>query len=117
MMDATHVEYKLQKDSIILFGKIILHVSFEESKTKFFSSNLQKAANKSVLKCYNRNIRERCEICSKLTIKMLEQRQWHRYRVFTVKFIHISHPFYCFYYDFKQTNVYWDIAKLTEVNL
>ena len=37
------------------------------------------------------NTRTRCEICSKLTIKTLEQRQWHRSDVFNVNFEPISH--------------------------
>ena len=32
-----------------------------------------------------------CEICSKLTIKTPEQRQWRRSGVFIVNFEHISH--------------------------
>ena len=37
------------------------------------------------------NTSTRCEICSKLTIKTLEQRQWHRSGVFNVNFEPISH--------------------------
>ena len=37
--------------------------------------------------------RKMCEICSKLAIKTLEQRQWHRSGVFLVNFGHISHLF------------------------
>ena len=32
-----------------------------------------------------------CEICSKLTIKTPEQRQWHSSSVFIVNFEHILH--------------------------
>ena len=32
-----------------------------------------------------------CEICSKLTIKTLERRQWRRFGDFIVNFEHISH--------------------------
>ena len=42
-------------------------------------------------KVNNRNIRASCEICSKLTIKTPERRQWGRSGVFTVNFEHISH--------------------------
>ena len=38
-----------------------------------------------------RNIRKRCEMCSKLTIKTPKPRQWHRSGVFIVNFEHISH--------------------------
>ena len=43
------------------------------------------------LKVNNRNTRTRCEICSKLTIKAPEPRQWRRSGVFTVNFERISH--------------------------
>ena len=39
----------------------------------------------------NRSTRTRCEICSKLTIKAPEQRQWRRSGVFIGNFEHISH--------------------------
>ena len=44
-----------------------------------------------LLKVNNRNTRTRCEICSKLTIKTPERRQWRRSVVFIVNFEHISH--------------------------
>ena len=39
----------------------------------------------------NRNTRLKCEICSKLTIKTPERRQWRSSGVFIVNFEHISH--------------------------
>ena len=44
-----------------------------------------------LLKVNKRNTRTRCEICSKLTIKILERRQWRRSGIFIVNFEHISH--------------------------
>ena len=44
-------------------------------------------------KVNNRNIRARCEIYSKLTIKTPEQRHWRRSGVFIVNCEHISHFF------------------------
>ena len=44
-----------------------------------------------MFKVNTRNTRIRCEICSKLTIKILEQRQLRRFAVFIVKFEHISY--------------------------
>ena len=38
-----------------------------------------------------RNTRTRCEICSKLTIKTPERRQWRLSDIFIVKFEYISH--------------------------
>ena len=38
-----------------------------------------------------RNTRTSCEMCSKLTIKISERRQWQRSGIFIVNFEHISH--------------------------
>ena len=43
-----------------------------------------------LFKVNNRNTRKRCEICSKLTIKILERRHSS---IFIVNFEHISHLF------------------------
>ena len=48
-------------------------------------------AGNYMFKVNNRNTRTRCEICSKLTIKTPERRQWRRSGVFIVNFEHISH--------------------------
>ena len=53
--------------------------------------NSYPAGTISLLKVNNRNTRTRCEICSKLTIKTPEQRQWHCSGVFPVDLEHISH--------------------------
>ena len=42
-------------------------------------------------KVNNRNTRTRCEVCSKLTIKIPEPRQWRLSGIFIVNFEHISH--------------------------
>ena len=42
-----------------------------------------------MLKVNKRNARTRCEICSKLTIKTPDRRQWRRSGVFIFKFEHI----------------------------
>ena len=44
-----------------------------------------------LLKVSNRNTRKKCEICSKLTIKTPEWRQWRPSGVFIIKFEHTSH--------------------------
>ena len=44
-----------------------------------------------MFKVNNRNTRARCEICSKLIIKIPERRQWRRSGIFIVNFEHISH--------------------------
>ena len=43
------------------------------------------------LKVNNRDSRKRCEICSKLTIKTLGEREWRLSGVFIVNYKHISH--------------------------
>ena len=44
----------------------------------------------------NRNTRKRCEICSKLTVKTPEWRQWRRSGVFIVNFKHVVDLFLVF---------------------
>ena len=50
---------------------------------------LSNSAGIYLLKVSNRNTRTRCEICSKLTIKTPERRQWRRSGVVIVNFEHI----------------------------
>ena len=66
------------------------------SKTNIFSFE-HNPDSIYLLKVNNRNIRKRCDICSKLTIKTPERRLWRRSGVFIVNFEHISHLFYYFY--------------------
>ena len=47
--------------------------------------------SKEILSGNNRNIRERCEIYSKLTIKTPGRRQWRCFSVFIVNFEYILH--------------------------
>ena len=54
-------------------------------KSQIFSAGIY------LFKYNNRNTRTRCEICSKLTIKTPERRQWRRSGIFIVNFEHISH--------------------------
>ena len=49
-------------------------------------------ANIYLFKVNNRNTRKTCEICSKLTLKTPERRQWHS-GLFIVNFEHISRLF------------------------
>ena len=44
-----------------------------------------------MFKVNNRDIRVRCKICLKLTIKSPERRHWRRSGVFIANFEHISH--------------------------
>ena len=44
-----------------------------------------------MFKVNNRSARTRCEICSKLTMKIPERQDWRRSGIFIVNFGHISH--------------------------
>ena len=44
-----------------------------------------------LFKVNNRGTRLRCKICSELTIKTPERRQWRRSGIFIVNFEHIPH--------------------------
>ena len=48
-------------------------------------------AGNYMFKVSNRNTKPRCEVCSELTIKTPERRQWLRSGVFIINFEHISH--------------------------
>ena len=48
-------------------------------------------ADSYFFKVNNWNTKIICEICSKITVKMRERRQWSRSGVFIVNFEHISH--------------------------
>ena len=81
--------------------KLSIFTFYLESKTKFWWNSISIQYHKLVswflcpaviyvLKANYKNTRARCEICSKLTIKTPEQRQWCRSGVFVVNFEHIS---------------------------
>ena len=61
-------------------------------------------------KVNNRNTRTRCEICSKLTIKIPERRQWRRSGIFVVNFEHISPYSSVPIVNFEHVIVGWDIS-------
>ena len=48
-------------------------------------------AGNYIFKVNNRNTKTKCEICSKLTIKIPERRHWRRSGIFIVNFEHISY--------------------------
>ena len=53
-------------------------------------------AGNYMFKFNNKNTRTRCEICSKLTIKIPERRHWHRFGIFIVNFEHFEHILHLF---------------------
>ena len=62
-----------------------------------------------MFKVNNRNNRTRCDICSKLRIKIPEQRQWRPFAVCIVNFEFFSHLVLVF--NFEQVNAGWERAQ------
>ena len=75
--------------TIAWFVAIVFYNSFF-SNLKIPLGKQRVPAGNYKFKVNNRNIRTRCEICSKLTIKIPERRQWRRSGIFIVNFEHIS---------------------------
>ena len=79
-------------------------------------------ANIYLFKVINRNARKRCEICSKLTIKTPERRQWRRSSIF-INFEHITHLLLSVsIVDFEQVNAssvssHWNIFLYNPLTL
>ena len=61
-------------------------------------------ANKYLFKFNNGKTIKRCEICSKLTLKIPQRPYWCRFGVFIADFEHISHLFLVFQLLFEQVN-------------
>ena len=80
--------------------KISRHRKLEEHKWFYDHFKWRKfckcPANIYLLKINNRSTKKRSEICSKLTIKTSERRQWRRSGIFIVNFEYISHLFLVF---------------------
>ena len=60
-----------------------------------------------MFKVNNRNTRIRCEVCSKLTIKIPERPHWRLSGIFIVNFEHISHLASVSIVNFEQVNAGW----------
>ena len=66
-------------------------------------------AGNYMFKVSNGNTRQRCEICSKLTIKPPKRCHWRRFGGFIVNFEHISHLCSSVsIVNFEQANAGWD---------
>ena len=76
-------QYQISKSVILIVSLMVI--------TSFLLFLHQFPVGIYLLKVNIRNTRTRCEICSKLTIKMPERRHWRHYGVFIVNFEHISH--------------------------
>ena len=80
---------------LFLIKKIVCHLIFFliNDLIIYRTSNKQPEVITQIylLKVNNRNSRTKCEICSKLSIMLLERRHWRRLGDFNVNFGHISH--------------------------
>ena len=78
-----------------------------------------------MVKINNRNTKTRCEICSKLIIKIPERRHWRRSGVFVnfgrrsgifiVNFEHILHLVLVFFINFEHVITDWDAWSIVFV--
>ena len=68
----------------MLILKLISNVTIDKNLGKIDNCHDDQTnpAGNYMFKVNNRSTRTRCEICSKLTIKTPERRQWHRSGVF-----------------------------------
>ena len=79
------------------------------SNNIFIDKTPKSSANIYLFKVNNRNSRKRCEVCSKLTIKTPERRQWRHSGVFIVNFEHTS--------SFSNVSiVYFEKVNVSRVN-
>ena len=81
------VPYYLGSDVMLLRLASLTDIKLIVGREKFNTMSLKT----SLSLAYDRNNRTWCEICSKLTIKIPERRQWRRSSVFIVNFGYISH--------------------------
>ena len=72
-----------------------------------FRTAISNPANIYLFKVNNRKTRKRCEICSKLTMKIPERRP-DVVLVFLLLILNIFHTFFLFFYwCFERVNVFW----------
>ena len=87
-------------------------VSSLKNSFEWLLLNLVNKVDIYLFKVNNRNTRVRCEICSKLIIKIKEQRQWRPSSVFVIRFEHILHRSSVFIVNFEQVNADLEYFKL-----
>ena len=69
-----------------------------------------------MFKVNNENSRTMCEICSKLTIKILERRHWRRSGIFICNFEHFFTPCSSVsIVNFEQVNTGWEVTTINLV--
>ena len=90
------IEHKFVCWKVYYTQKSLQALSIKANKCSYALSQNKFTAYIYLFKVNNRKTRRRCEICSKLTIKIEERRQWGRFGVFIVNFEHITHLFLVF---------------------
>ena len=96
--------YDITNNHVIMrFSKTLLDSPAESSEDRITGLLQRKngieymhPANIYLFNTKNRNIRKRCEICSKLTIKTPDRRLWHCSGIFIINFECILHFFQVF---------------------
>ena len=91
-----HVKTRSSHSQMFFKLGVLKHFTNFTGKHLFWTLFLIRLQAFYLLKVNNRNSRTRCGICSKITIKTPECRQWRRSGVFNVNFEHISHLFLMF---------------------
>ena len=80
--------FSLGREENCNFWYLGLNIYLEKTRTAIDQNN-DIPAGIYLLKVNNRNTGTRCEIYSKLTIKIPEQHHWHRSGIFIVNFEHV----------------------------
>ena len=91
--------------SIIIQNLLNFHILLFQARTLNFPANIYS------FKVNNRNTRKRCEICSKLTTKTPERRQWRCSGVFL-----LTLNIFLTFFHFEQVNVSWFTICLLAIN-
>ena len=88
---AKHKKYPGSIASYVRFANFSTHFYFCAHFCLIMNWYVRYPVGNCTFKVNNRSSRTRCEICSKLTIKIPERRHWRRSGIFIINFEHISH--------------------------
>ena len=97
MLQANNKDTKTMSGYVVLMSLLLILRRFSQKfrVLSYFkragACGIGNPAGIYLLEVNKRNTRTRCEICSKLTIKIPERRQWRYSGIFIVNLEHISH--------------------------
>ena len=96
MLQANNKDTKTMSGYVVLMSLLLILRRFNTKVSRFKfkhagACGIGNPAGIYLLEVNKRNTRTRCEICSKLTIKIPERRQWRYSGIFIVNLEHISH--------------------------